>query len=488
MSAFAVLVVASEIYPLIKTGGLADVAGALPGALAREDVAVRTLMPGYPAVLAKLDTARARARLRRSVRRAGAGARRPQPPASTSSSSTRRISTTGRATPISARTAATGATTPIASPRWRASAPTSPKARSPASRPTSSTPTTGRRALAPAYLHYDGGRAAGHDRHHPQPRLSGPFPRGAARAISACPRTPCRSTASNISSGVGYLEGGPAVRRPHHHGFADLCARDHDAGIRHGARRPAARARQRRRRHRQRHRRHGVEPRHRPEPRRRTTAPCASTCARATRRRCSSGSASPSSYEPPLFGVVSRLTSQKGLDLLLAALPDFVARGAQLALLGSGEKALEEGFADAALAHKGAVGCAFGYDEALVASHAGGLRFHPRAVPLRALRAHPALRPALRRDADRRARRRARRHGHRRQRGGDRRRRRHRHPILAARRAGSVLRARARARASIATSRRCGACVSTACAPTFPGAAPPSATPRSTARLRGSPA
>src|SRR5215207_4940891 len=46
-----VLSVASEIFPLVKTGGLADVAGALPGALAREGVAVRSLVPGYPAVL-----------------------------------------------------------------------------------------------------------------------------------------------------------------------------------------------------------------------------------------------------------------------------------------------------------------------------------------------------------------------------------------------------------------------------------------------------
>ena len=46
-----VLSVASEVYPLIKTGGLADVAGALPTALKVEGVAVRTLVPGYPPVL-----------------------------------------------------------------------------------------------------------------------------------------------------------------------------------------------------------------------------------------------------------------------------------------------------------------------------------------------------------------------------------------------------------------------------------------------------
>lgn len=53
-----VLSVTSEIYPLVKTGGLADVAGALPGALAAHDIAVRTLVPGYPQVLSALQRGR----------------------------------------------------------------------------------------------------------------------------------------------------------------------------------------------------------------------------------------------------------------------------------------------------------------------------------------------------------------------------------------------------------------------------------------------
>jgi len=53
-----VLSVASEVYPLIKTGGLADVAGALPGALGSRGVTMRTLVPGYPAVLSKLGGGR----------------------------------------------------------------------------------------------------------------------------------------------------------------------------------------------------------------------------------------------------------------------------------------------------------------------------------------------------------------------------------------------------------------------------------------------
>jgi starch synthase len=46
-----VLSVSSEVFPLIKTGGLADVAGALPIALKQFGVDMKTLMPGYPAVM-----------------------------------------------------------------------------------------------------------------------------------------------------------------------------------------------------------------------------------------------------------------------------------------------------------------------------------------------------------------------------------------------------------------------------------------------------
>lgn len=45
------LSVASECVPLVKTGGLADVVGALPGAMMGQDWALRTLLPGYPVVL-----------------------------------------------------------------------------------------------------------------------------------------------------------------------------------------------------------------------------------------------------------------------------------------------------------------------------------------------------------------------------------------------------------------------------------------------------
>ncbi len=69
--------------------------------------------------------------------------------------------------------------------------------------------------------------------------------------------------------------------------------------------------------------------------------------------------------EGPLFGVVSRLTRQKGLDLLLDTLPELVERGGRLVVLGSGDADLEEGFVEAASRNPDHVAVHIGYDEAL---------------------------------------------------------------------------------------------------------------------------
>ncbi|MGB8861541.1 MAG: glycogen synthase GlgA [Ilumatobacteraceae bacterium] len=69
--------------------------------------------------------------------------------------------------------------------------------------------------------------------------------------------------------------------------------------------------------------------------------------------------------DAPLFCVVSRLTTQKGLDLLVATLPRLVELGAQLAVLGSGDRWLEDSFRQAALQYQGMVAVRIGYDEAL---------------------------------------------------------------------------------------------------------------------------
>ena len=46
-----ILHVAAEVFPLVKTGGLADVVAALPAALAAQGEDVRLMLPGYPAVM-----------------------------------------------------------------------------------------------------------------------------------------------------------------------------------------------------------------------------------------------------------------------------------------------------------------------------------------------------------------------------------------------------------------------------------------------------
>ena len=68
--------------------------------------------------------------------------------------------------------------------------------------------------------------------------------------------------------------------------------------------------------------------------------------------------------EPMLMAVVSRLSGQKGLDLLLEALPSLLGRGVQLALLGTGEPALEAAFRQMAASRPLQVAVHIGYDEA----------------------------------------------------------------------------------------------------------------------------
>jgi starch synthase len=65
----------------------------------------------------------------------------------------------------------------------------------------------------------------------------------------------------------------------------------------------------------------------------------------------------------PLFVAVSRLDVLKGLDLVLENVAHLVARGAQLALLGQGHPGLEAAFRQAALDHPGRVAAFIGYDE-----------------------------------------------------------------------------------------------------------------------------
>ncbi len=69
--------------------------------------------------------------------------------------------------------------------------------------------------------------------------------------------------------------------------------------------------------------------------------------------------------QAPLFVAVSRLTSQKGLDLVLSSLPTLMQLGGQLAILGTGDADLEQAFASAQSLYPGSVAVRLSYDEAL---------------------------------------------------------------------------------------------------------------------------
>jgi starch synthase len=71
------------------------------------------------------------------------------------------------------------------------------------------------------------------------------------------------------------------------------------------------------------------------------------------------------SADRPLFGVISRLTAQKGLDLLLTIGDGIPHLPAQLAVLGSGDKAMEAGFLALAEAHPGQIAVSLKFDESL---------------------------------------------------------------------------------------------------------------------------
>jgi len=67
----------------------------------------------------------------------------------------------------------------------------------------------------------------------------------------------------------------------------------------------------------------------------------------------------------PLLGAVSRISYQKGLDLVLEIAPALLAEPVQLVILGTGDAALEQAFAKLAHQHPGQVAAIIGFDEKL---------------------------------------------------------------------------------------------------------------------------
>src|SRR5262249_31202178 len=67
----------------------------------------------------------------------------------------------------------------------------------------------------------------------------------------------------------------------------------------------------------------------------------------------------------PLIGMISRLTDQKGFDLILAAIPELLSLDATWVMLGSGERHYEDGWRALAEQHRGRVSVTIGFDERL---------------------------------------------------------------------------------------------------------------------------
>jgi starch synthase len=73
----------------------------------------------------------------------------------------------------------------------------------------------------------------------------------------------------------------------------------------------------------------------------------------------------PSISEKPLLGMVSRITHQKGSDIVLEAIPELVAQGYQLVILGSGDTELENAFKKYAVDYPANISITIGYNESL---------------------------------------------------------------------------------------------------------------------------
>jgi len=355
-----VLSVAAEVYPLIKTGGLADVVAALPPALAREGIATRTLIPGYPAVMAALrgpEAVHTFARLHGGPARllashtAGLDLLALDAPHLFARPGNPYLGPDGKEWPDNALRFAALAECAAAIARgsvagfvpdivhahdWQA-------------------------GLVPALLHYGGAPRPGTVMTVHNLSFQGQVPRDLLATIGLPPHAYAIDGVEYHGT-IGYLKAGLAladrittvsptyaaeIRTPAGGmGLDGLLRRRADVltGIRNGIDdtvwNPATDV----------HLAARFDAKH---------------LARRTSNKAALQARFGLDVEPAtfVFGVVSRLTLQKGMDLLLEALPALTDNGAQLALLGSGEKSLADDFVATAARFRGRVAAIIGYDE-----------------------------------------------------------------------------------------------------------------------------
>ena len=357
-----VLAAASEIYPLVKTGGLADVIGALPAAVKAEGIETRTVVPGYPGVLASLPDASEILRLSSlyggPARVLGASLAGRQlfvvdaphlyvrpgglyggPTGADWPDNALRFAALGRVTAQIARGAIPAFAPDVVHVHdWQA-------------------------ALALAFMHYE-------DCPHPGAILTihnlafqGRFP-AAMLAEIGLPARAMTIEGVEFYGDISFLKAGiqfadrittvsPTyaleIQRPGFGMGLDGLLRLR-AGVLSGIL-------------------NGIDVvvwNPADDPRIAATFTADRLAERgANKRALQRKTGLPLTPDTLLFGVISRLSSQKGLDLVLANLPWMAAAGMQFVLLGSGAVELQEGFAAAARAHPEQVAAVIGYDEDL---------------------------------------------------------------------------------------------------------------------------
>ena len=365
-----VLSVASEAYPLIKTGGLADVVGALPAALAEEGVRLRTLLPGYPAVIDQLrggETAFVFEQLfggpgRLIATRAGGldlfvldaphlFARRGNP----------YVAPGGHDWPDNplrfaalARVGASIAQGLLAS--WQ---------------PNVVHAHDWQAALLPAYLYYDGApKRAGSVVTVHNLAFQGQFPPELLASIGLPPWALAIDGVEYYGS-IGYLKAGlrfaDAITTVSPTYATEIRTAEAGMGLDGLLRLRGGTV-------------HGIlngidEDVWDPAADKLLVGnfDAADLSGRAANRaavQARMGLHQDNSV--PLFAVISRLTWQKGMDMLPAVIPTLLAEGGQLAVLGAGDGAIEAAVLGAAADYPGQVGAVIGYDEALAHQIQGG--------------------------------------------------------------------------------------------------------------------
>lgn len=354
-----VLSAASEIFPLVKTGGLADVTGALPGALAAEGIEVLSMVPGYPAVMSALAKPRevhryeelfgGPARLLRGKAQ-GLDLVALDAPHLFNRPGSPYLGPDGKDWPDNAQRfgALSKAAADMAGGRvkgyradilhchdWQA-------------------------GLGPVYAKFADGPRTVMTVHNIA--FQGQFPASVFGTLGLPPQAFAIDGVEYYGN-VGYLKGGLALAdaittvSPSY--AQEICTPEYGMGLdgllraRRGALTGIV---------------NGIDTAvWNPEtdtliPHRYTAATLEQ---RIANRRAVEEHFGLTPGEGLLHGVVSRLTWQKGMDILADCIDGLVASGARLALIGTGEPAMEQAFLAAAERHTGRVGVVLGYDEQL---------------------------------------------------------------------------------------------------------------------------